>query len=80
MMAVIAEGRTFDRDDTLVDANMQGCPILCRISAQDIHTLQNKQFKAAASSNSDATKEEDVMELPASKPNIWSNRCGQRGG
>ena len=36
MMAVIAEGRNFDRDDTLADAKVRGCPILCPLKVEDI--------------------------------------------
>ena len=36
MMAVIAEGRNFDRDDTLQDAKMRICPVLCSIQGEEI--------------------------------------------
>ena len=36
MMAVIAEGRSFDRDDTLADAAAKGPPVLCTLSIRDI--------------------------------------------
>ena len=35
MMAVNAEGRNFDRDDTLADAAAKGPPVLCTLSSGD---------------------------------------------
>ena len=36
MMAVIAEGRNFDRDDTLADAAAKSSPVLCPLSIRNI--------------------------------------------
>ena len=36
MMAVIAEGRNSDRDDTLADAAAKGPPVLCPLSIRNI--------------------------------------------
>ena len=39
MMAVIAEGRNFDRDDTLADAASKGPPVLCTLTSGDIYEV-----------------------------------------
>ena len=43
MMAVIAEGRSFDRDDTMLDAKTRGCPIVCPCSIDEIGNFVNIQ-------------------------------------
>ena len=43
MMAVIAEGRNYDRDDTLADAKIRGCPVLCPLKAEEIASVLESQ-------------------------------------
>ena len=43
MMAVIAEGRNFDRDDTLQDAKVRGCPIVCPLGVEELATLRKEK-------------------------------------
>ena len=43
MMAVIAEGRNFDRDDTLADAAAKSPPVLCPLSIRDIDQVLSRQ-------------------------------------
>ena len=43
MMAVIAEGRNFDRDDTLADAAAKGPPELCTLTSGDIDEVLSGQ-------------------------------------
>ena len=43
MMAVIAEGRSFDRDDTLADTAAKGPPVLCTLSSGDIDEVLSGQ-------------------------------------
>ena len=42
-MAVIAEGRNFDRDDTLADAAAKGSPVLCPLSIRNIDQVLTGQ-------------------------------------
>ena len=43
MMAVIAEGRNFDRDDTLADAAAKSPPVVCTLSSCDIDQVLSGQ-------------------------------------
>ena len=51
MMAVIAEGRNYDRDDTLADAKTRGSPVLCALSVQDITKIQETPRTQRIASN-----------------------------
>ena len=42
MMAIIAEGRNFDRDDTLADAKVRGCPVPYPLKLEEIGHDQRK--------------------------------------
>jgi hypothetical protein len=50
MMAVIAEGRNFDRDDTIANAKPRGAPVLCPLTVQEIQTLHDNHRKEAKTS------------------------------
>ena len=67
MMAVIAEGRNYDRDDTLADAKSRGTPVLCPISVQDIIKIQHMSRKTSTTAEDASTKE-------APKENVVANR------
>ena len=67
MMAVIAEGRNYDRDDTLADAKSRGTPVLCPISVQDIIKIQHMSRKTSTTADDASTKE-------AQKENVVANR------
>ena len=49
MMAVIAEGRNFDRDDTLHDAKSRGTPIVYPVKVEDICNFDRKHRAAKSS-------------------------------
>ena len=59
MMAVIAEGRNYDRDDTLADAKTRGSPVLCTLSVHDISTLQDKPRTQCKTSQDASTNQNE---------------------
>ena len=62
-MAVIAEGRNYDRDDTIANAKPRGAPVLCPLTVQDIRTLQDnhrKQGKTSQTPTKDGGENENT--------------------
>ena len=51
MMVVIAEGQTFDRDDTLHDAKLRGCPITCPVKIHEIGNFERNYHPSKNSAN-----------------------------
>ena len=66
MMAVIAEGRNFDRDDTLADAKVRGCPALYPLNLEEIGHDQRKLLQETQENIAGAAHE-DNKEIVANK-------------